>query len=992
MYNFKQRALTLLAVLAVCATGCGKNGSNGATGAPGATGATGAPGTPGTNANATGSIQGQLTYLIGSTPANASAVQVATLPATSTATSDANGNYTLTNVPVGLYTVVFSGNGYTTAQVAGVSVVAGGTTSENYTLVAANPLVLTGSVTPRGAVGFGTQVTATVTASGGTGPYTYNWSWTPAGNAPNTVNPTAIPLTQNGNQASFTSDTFANIMAANTAGTQTVVGLGYGIGPNACVALGGSDACQGFLGRAGYVGVTAQQVQQSTYSMNCTVTDTGTGWTKTISVAVPTMNLAQGSTSVPVNSMIIASIPGNSANLTLQVANSTGTSQAVLQAANTPYPWFVPDVPGDYTIMNGATAALPTVTAGKYISTNPSCATCHPNVTTDPNLVANVAAKFKAWTNSAHANYYFDQMSYDSNGNLQWNAGTTQVATSNAAVNWPTSAFPTAPGLVNGTTQVLPVPLFEFGLVGGEAGHYSGSCISCHTTGYNAAVVDGGFDDVAAAQTPPYLFPNLNTSSTYASGVPSTPNFTLWNAVPAAVKQFVGMQCESCHGPMGEHVSRSAAAPKPEYSVDACAVCHDKPTNHDLVYLWRQSNHSDMQTAVSEGAGGGNPSNSCNRCHSAQGFAQYVQQLTGQLTLPNGTAIPAFGGVLLDPTQTPVAPALAVAAGTSFLTNNLNITPATVQPQTCQACHDPHTTQLRVVNNVADQKGNLVTLPAGFTVSGAGLGAICFVCHNSRNGLHNDFQNGVFYNSPLPGTTPVAATTIGGPHEANQGDVLVGQNAFWMPASNPSKHLAVADTCAGCHMKIFPAGVTGSNTNHTFTLDTTACATCHGSEVDGAGLQAQFTTAANNLQTAMNSEALAGLTAANGTGTFYVKGSKQTVQVSASNISSLFFVTGRSPGLYIQFTTAITNPDATSGTIGALGTSNSAGYALGSFYVDAAASTTPVFNQLTGRLAKANWNYSLVTQDGSMSIHNPTFVFNTLSATMTGLADNTKAY
>jgi len=978
MFNFKHRALTLLAVVAVGAAGCS---GNGATGPTGDTGAQGAQGAPGTSATAAGTISGTLTYMAGTTSTPASAVTVSTLPATSTATSDANGNYTLANVPVGIYSVVFSGNGYTSAQVGAVSVLAGQTYTVNQVLVAANPLVVT-STTPLTAVGFNRTATASLTVSGGSGNYTYTWSPTPAGTAPNTVNPTPITVSGSGTSATFTTGTLAAIMAS-----PSVLGLGYGIGTYACAALPTSDnsstACSTFPGRAGYIGVTAQQVQQMTYSVNCLVKDTTTGWTKTISIAIPPVNLAQGSTSVPVNSMVIANLPGNTTTLTLSVANTTGTSQAQLQDAGTVNPWFVPDVPGDYTIMNGANAALPTVTAGRYVSASPSCGVCHSNVASDPTLVATVAAKFKAWTNSAHDNYYFDSMSYDANGNLQWNAGVTQLATSSTTVNWPTSAFPTAPGN-NGGTTVLPIPLFEFGIAGGEGGHYSGSCIGCHTTGYNLAVSDNGFDDVATSWQ--WSFPNLNTSSTYAAGVPATPNLTAWNAMPAAVKQYVGMQCESCHGPMGEHLARSAAAPKGEYAIDACAVCHDKPTNHDKVYLWRKSKHSDMETAVSEGAGTTNsPSNSCNRCHSAQGFAQYMAQLQGTLTYPDGKAVPAFGGVLLDPTSTETAP---VGATAGFLIG-LGITPATVQPQTCQACHDPHTTQLRVSGSVVDQNKNLVTLPAGFTVSGAGNGAICFVCHNSRNGARNDFATVVsgepqFYNNPLPGAAQSTGlqTSIGGPHEANQGDVLMGVNAFWMPASNPSKHLAVADTCAGCHMKIFPAGLTGSNTNHTFTIDTTSCATCHGSEVDGAGIQAQFATASTALGNALSAAAIAPVQAGS-----YVKGKSQTVQIVPSNIASIQFVSGRSPGFVITFTAAINNPDATSGQVTSLGSANSP-YTIANFYSDAG--VTPIFDQLSGRVAKANWNYSLVTQDGSQAIHNPTFVFGVISATNTGLADTTK--
>ena len=74
-----------------------------------------------------------------------------------------------------------------------------------------------------------------------------------------------------------------------------------------------------------------------------------------------------------------------------------------------------------------------------------------------------------------------------------------------------------------------------------------------------------------------------------------------------------------------------------------------------------------------------------------------------------------------------------------------------MEPQTCQACHDPHDntaggtcpdgklngvdcSQLRIYDAIP-------ALPNGLTnISGMGAGAICATCHNSRNGEHTDFR------------------------------------------------------------------------------------------------------------------------------------------------------------------------------------------------------------------------------------------------------------
>jgi hypothetical protein len=81
----------------------------------------------------------------------------------------------------------------------------------------------------------------------------------------------------------------------------------------------------------------------------------------------------------------------------------------------------------------------------------------------------------------------------------------------------------------------------------------------------------------------------------------------------------------------------------------------------------------------------------------------------------------------------------------------------------------------------------------------------------------------------------------------------------------------------------------------------------------------------------------------------------------------------------VTFTSAIPNPDkATPPTITVLGTT-AAPIGLASFYTDSGMGTK-VFD-----VPKANWNYELVAQDGSRGVHNPSFTFNVLSATLSAL-------
>ncbi len=920
----------LLALASACALGL--VACKGDTGPAGATGATGA------NGISTGTITGTLTYDPGTGEIPAPNISVNVTPAVvglPSATSAADGTYELANVPIGVYTVTFSATGFVADQITGVSVVAGQTSTASKKLVAANPIVLA-AVAATAPAGFGQTATLAVTVSGGTGPYTYVWT-------PKAANPTAVTLdTTNPANPTFTTGTFAQVLASGK-----VIGLG---------SPGNPDPLMTYP-RTGFVSISTQQLAQMTYNFDCKVTD-AVGFSKTVTVARPPATLAQGNGIVPRNQIVVLSLPGNATAVDF-TAKPSG-SAAVVNEAATPNPWFIPDVAGSYTV-----GSL-TVSAGDFQSSSPTCGICHGTA-----AKAAVAAKFTAWSNSAHGNHFFKYMEYDAGGNLVFKAGVTQLPTANPGVFWKTSDMPAG-----------PMTTFEFGMTGAEGTHYSQTCVGCHTTGYNALAVNGGFDDAAA--TAGWTFPNLGSVFTGLTGastgdpVTPAPQLTAYNAIPAAVVKYQGMQCESCHGPLGQHVATGDAtlAPKPELDVAICAVCHDRPSNHDRVALWRQSKHANLEVAVAEGAGtSGSPSNSCNRCHSGQGFVQYVDQILGNLATPGGTAIPAFPGILIDPAGTPTPPATVAAAGSAFLIG-LGITPQSVQPQTCQACHDPHSTELRV-------SGNTPMLPAGFQVNGAGAGALCFVCHNSRNGARGDLWNGVYYNNPLPGTT-TAVTSIGAPHESSQGDVITGMNAFWVGMS-PSNHLAVEDVCVGCHMKYAAAGVSFRSTNHTWKVDTTICANCHGSNVNGEALQGQFDLAAVALNAAITS--VGNTTFA---GAYYMKGTvtgAQIATVPAGATTAVAYVSGRLVGFRVTLNVDVPDPNAATGTITA-GTPITVG--LGGFYSNAAA-TTRIFDLLNGRVAKANWNYSLVTQDGSRSIHNPTFAFGVLSASQAKVLDSSLA-
>jgi hypothetical protein len=139
------------------------------------------------------------------------------------------------------------------------------------------------------------------------------------------------------------------------------------------------------------------------------------------------------------------------------------------------------------------------------------------------------------------------------------------------------------------------------------------------------------------------------------------------------------------------------------------------------------------------------------------------------------------------------------------------------------------------------------TLMNGLAVSAVGAGATCMVCHNSRPAFAevDDFaiaRNGL-----------TNASKVVTPHNGTQTDVLYGANAYFMPPASPSPHLAVADTCVGCHYAIPTAAqkAAGQTTNHSFATDVTICSACHAAAFDGAALQRETAASLDQLDQAI---------------------------------------------------------------------------------------------------------------------------------------------
>ena len=953
MRTWKVSTIAVLAtaslVLAACAGSTGPQGPAGPTGSTGTTGTTGPTGTPGASV---GIISGKLTATgaTGGVPA----ISVTTIPDEGVTTiTAADGSYTLANVPVGIYTVSFGGATIATTTVTGVNVVAAKTTTVNATATY-SPIVLT--LTPSVALptGFAKATKYTVSATGATAAVTYTWARTCQAALPTAKWP-ALTAAADGTSVSLTTPALLDytwtVLAGNTGMTlgaiDPVSSTHY---TSMLIPMDASGATIAAV-RPGLIGIGPSIMARG---FNCTITVTATdgAYKQTATASLYPVPAQPGSIGAiqPQNTMMMA--VGNANGPWTLSYSATDKSYTTSKTALIDFPsqWittFTPADQGFYALkLNGAIVAEFQV--GKYQGAiNNSCAPCHNSI---PALKAAVDAKWTAWNKSAHGNFYFK--AYGVEG---------------APILCPDSYDGITPALglciPKALDQTIPgnMTLFAAGVNGVEGSHYSTTCVVCHTTGYkNPAalpnIADWGFSDTATKLA--WAFPSNATIdyTRYNAKVTGTGTTVGSGYETGDLKKLAGIQCESCHGGISMHVNNDSVLTKPVAVWDArtCGVCHDSPSNHDRYWLWSNSGHSNYELAMNEGPAGV----SCQRCHVAQGFADYVD---------NGLA--------------PIAGSNNHSRNGAYQAATLLTTKATAMPQTCQACHDPHTTGLRV------DESWILTLPAGFEVQGTGAGSTCFACHNTRNGLHVDNTPFCYETATAPvvkGAGPIAtppfcmsgtsaaSAAIGGPHAPVQGDMMAVTNAFFVSTGMPSRHMAVKDTCVGCHVKLHPDSITPANTNHTFRADGTICKSCHGVEVNLEALEGEYSLLAGYALTSFSKVAKRALP-----DPFYVKSGTSYYAVSASNVASVV-PAGRS-GWMMTFTTPVT--------IGSGTVSSFTGNAL-SFFTSGIAPFTQVY-ATKGIVAKSNWNLyatsGAVAGSAANVIHNPSFAFQVITATKTAL-------
>ena len=942
----------------------GPTGPSGEAGLPGEAGPVGEAGPPGEAGPAgeagvapstTGTIAGKVTD--GTAPIAGATITAS--PGGATATSDANGDFSFASIAMGSYDLSVTATGYTPKS-ATVPVASGTTTNVTFALAATatTDQPPTVSALSNWSAGFGAAVSLTATGTDpdlGTGALTYAWK--------QTGGPTVAVTGADTATLSFTTGTLESLKRLSS--------------------ITGGPA---YVRRFEVLGINIDEAGNYTFSV--TVTDPQ-GKSASTSVSVRATAQTTGLRNVPIGVPQYLSAPSTTAagatiaagGWSWSITTKPTTSTASFTDATAQFPHFTPDVAGTYVVAEATSGNTMNVFASPWtgmMSATPGeeCAGCH--------LSGAAPDKFTPWMGTAHYTAVISK----------WN------------------------GSVPGFNQ---------------------ACLECHTVGFAPQAANGGFDDVQA--TGNYKF---------------TPDAGAWDAMLTdypAVAKLAGIQCESCHGPQPGPHPRSFTLTNPNeveqlrsrvsWSSQVCASCHQEETHHYFPGQWEQSMHADLALAQGEGAverrddanfadagvlkagvlDAGTPSTAatCARCHSAQGFDQYVDALQSGTGTPGGwvSGAPWSQGFnqpwpgwipneKYSAGNTPEQNMWAMREQLRLAGNNL----AEVQPQTCQTCHDPHEAtnpaQLRLY-------GSLAGLPNGMTnITGAGSGALCMACHNSRNGEHSDFA-------------PAAQIWTMTPHSPTNTDVLYGFNAYFVARYNPSPHLAIENVCVNCHVAI-PTDAekaAGKTNNHGFATDTTICATCHGGGsaggagyVNGEALQAATASNLLSLGQLMGTKLAAALgeqlgKAATGGATQYTLSSysddptyaapagyklktvtpvqlaittrpvSSTLQNSAGSNYLLTFAADGSGNGPVTFTYTQTGQAdiVRKPTTFRVGLGSILVGAYNPAFPPAPPAFPPYLFDPTTVYYKANWNLALLNNDNTKGVHNPRFYNDVVSAT-----------
>jgi len=228
-----------------------------------------------------------------------------------------------------------------------------------------------------------------------------------------------------------------------------------------------------------------------------------------------------------------------------------------------------------------------------------------------------------------------------------------------------------------GWAETAHATTFREGIEGRLGDDFEERCWSCHATGVDWGIDNGGLHHTAARR----------------SWTQPEPGPGHWEQMPRQVRRDASVWCSNCHGPGRIVPPQFHWQYGAKLKVGVCARCHDvdpedADANHRSPHVdeWRQAA---MATLTEEGSPA--TRRECAGCHSAQGFVHWRRH-----------------GSLED----------------------FEPDPGTVEALTCATCHDPHQAAHPRGLRVFDQTDPI----GGHEVRGFGAGAVCATCHRSTEG------------------------------------------------------------------------------------------------------------------------------------------------------------------------------------------------------------------------------------------------------------------
>jgi hypothetical protein len=241
----------------------------------------------------------------------------------------------------------------------------------------------------------------------------------------------------------------------------------------------------------------------------------------------------------------------------------------------------------------------------------------------------------------------------------------------------------------------------------------------------------------------------------------------------------------------------------------------------------------------------------------------------------------------------------------------------------------------------------------GYTATDVGKGATCIMCHNGRRGLRND-QN------------YLRSDGTRAPHPGPQGDVLMGQNAYFVQVGMRSYHADVENACVSCHMQSTPPpdiiSYQGGGTNHTFYASNEICEDCH-AVIEAEDVQGPVEEGMEELEHMLEQGYLNLISSQLALGRTIDLGDA-TITDSADILDVVLGESRGRQGLSVDL--------AGVGMVGPVG--------LNGIDVITGGDTIGFDDLMDDRVLKAGWNYWLLHSDGSHGVHNPRFSMGILEA------------